>query len=307
MLALIIRLFPLWAVLFSAYAYLNPSHFVSLQNLIVPCLTLIMLTMGLTLTPAHFKNVLRHKSAVALGVCLQFSVMPLAALLVSRMLGFDHELTLGMILVGAVAGGTASNVLCYLAKGDVALSISMTACSTLVGVVVTPVLIELLAGARVDVPASAMLLSLIKIVLIPVIIGVLMNHYLKRITQALEPVLPLISMLLIVFIIGVIMAVNAQQIASVGVLVIVAVILHNSLGLCLGYGAAKLLGFDEKVCRTVCFEVGLQNSGLAVALAMKFFTPITAVAGSLFSIWHNISGSILAGIWSKQVKANVAE
>lgn len=300
MLAIIIRLFPLWAVLFSAFAYFNPAPFDAFSGFIVPCLALIMLSMGLTLTPAHFKNVLKHKSAVLIGVLLQFSVMPLMALFVSHIFAFDTPLTIGMLLVGTVAGGTASNVLCYLAKGDVALSISMTCVSTLVGVALTPLLTELLAGQSVDVPMLGMLMSLIKIVLVPVLAGVLINHYCHNFTRRIEAILPLISMLLIVFIIGVIMAMNAAQIQNVGAIVILAVIMHNSLGLFFGYFTPKLLGFDEKVCRTVCFEVGLQNSGLAVALAMKFFTPVSAVAGSLFSIWHNISGSILAGIWSKK-------
>jgi len=209
-------------------------------------------------------------------------------------------LTIGMVLVGSVAGGTSSNVMCYLAKGDVALSITMTSISTLLGVVLTPLLVELLAGKAVDVPVVGMLMSLVKIVLVPVAGGVVINAFLHSVTEKLEPVLPLISMAAIVFIIAIVVALNAANLATIGPIVAVAVILHNSIGLASGYWVSRLVGFDERTCRTVAFEVGLQNSGLATALAMKFFSPASAVAGTIFSIWHNLSGSALAGFWAKR-------
>lgn len=299
MLGRITRLFPLWALLGSLLAYGQPTWFVGLKQQIIPLLTVIMLAMGLTLRPAHFLDVLGNRRAVLLGLVLQFSVMPLAAVLVSRLLGFDTALTVGMILVGSVAGGTASNVMCYLAKGDLALSITMTALSTLVGVVATPLLVQLLAERSVDVPAWEMLLSLIKIVVVPVVAGVLFNALFHRAIARIEPLLPLVSMAAIVLIIAIVVALNAGQLASIGPIVALAVMLHNGIGLALGYSITRLLGFDERTCRTLSFEVGLQNSGLATALAMKFFTPASAVAGTLFSIWHNLSGSLLAGIWAR--------
>lgn len=300
MLGRITRLFPLWALLGSLLAYGQPTWFVGLKQQIIPLLTVIMLAMGLTLRPAHFLDVLGNRRAVLLGLVLQFSVMPLAAVLVSRLLGFDTALTVGMILVGSVAGGTASNVMCYLAKGDLALSITMTALSTLVGVVATPLLVQLLAERSVDVPAWEMLLSLIKIVVVPVVAGVLLNALFHRAIARIEPLLPLVSMAAIVLIIAIVVALNAGQLASIGPIVALAVMLHNGIGLALGYSITRLLGFDERTCRTLSFEVGLQNSGLATALAMKFFTPASAVAGTLFSIWHNLSGSLLAGIWARR-------
>ncbi|MBY8173785.1 bile acid:sodium symporter family protein [Vibrio fluvialis] len=300
MLRTITQLFPLWAVLFSLCAYFFPSVFVDLKSQIVPLLTIIMLAMGLTLKPKDFLNVVTNKKAIGIGLILQFSVMPLAALLVSLLLGFDPMLTIGMVLVGSVAGGTSSNVMCYLAKGDVALSITMTSISTLLGVVLTPLLVKLLAGQSVDVPAMSMLMSLVKIVLVPVSIGLLCNVLLHSVTEKLEPVLPLISMVAIVMIIAIVVALNASQLATIGPIVTLAVILHNSIGLASGYWICRALGFNESICRTVAFEVGLQNSGLATALAMKFFTPASAVAGTIFSIWHNLSGSLLAGYWAKR-------
>ncbi|MFQ2245346.1 bile acid:sodium symporter family protein [Aeromonas enteropelogenes] len=300
MLGRITNLFPLWALLFSLLAYWQPSLFTDLKAQIVPLLTIIMLAMGLTLRPANFIDVVHNKKAIGLGLVLQFSVMPLAALLISLLLGFDAELTVGMVLVGSVAGGTSSNVMCYLAKGDVALSITMTALSTLLGVIITPLLVQLLAGKSVDVPVLDMLLSLVKIVLIPVVLGVVANVFLHSLTARIEPVLPLVSMAAIVLIIATVVALNAGQFASIGPIVALAVILHNGIGITAGYWVSRLLGFDERICRTVAFEVGLQNSGLATALAMKFFTPASAMAGTLFSVWHNLSGSLLAGFWARR-------
>lgn len=300
MLRTITNLFPLWAVIFSLLAFFQPSLFTGLSSFIVPLLTVIMLAMGLTLRPQDFLNVVKNKKAIGVGLVLQFSVMPLTALLVSYVLQFDPVLTIGMVLVGSVAGGTSSNVMCYLAKGDVALSITMTAISTLLGVVITPLLVEVLAGKNVDVPVMSMLISLVKIVLVPVALGVLVNAFLHSFTEKLEPVLPLISMAAIVSIIAIVVALNAHQLTQIGPIVALAVVMHNSIGLTLGYWICRLVGFEDKTCRTVAFEVGLQNSGLATALAMKFFTPAAAVAGTLFSVWHNLSGSLLAGYWAKR-------
>ncbi|MBY6034761.1 bile acid:sodium symporter family protein [Marinobacter daepoensis] len=299
MIARITQLFPLWAILFSIVAYVQPSLFISFKSAIVPLLTLIMLAMGLTLTPSDFVNAARRKGAITLGVILQFSIMPVLALVISLLMGFSPEQTVGMVLVGSVAGGTSSNVMAYLAKGDVALSISMTAISTLLGVLFTPLLTGLLAGKSVDVPVAAMLMSLVKIVLIPVGIGVAINTLARSQIKRIEPALPLISMVSIVMIVAIVVALNKDNLAAHGVAIAIAVICHNGLGLALGYGLARLFGFEATICRTIAFEVGLQNSGLATALAMKFFTPVAAIPGTLFSVWHNISGSILAGYWSR--------
>ena len=300
MLSTITHLFPVWAVLLSVIAFIQPALFTSLKDLIVPLLTIIMLAMGLTLTAQDFANVSKNIKAVSVGVILQFTVMPIVALIIATLLQFDVNLTVGLVLVGAVAGGTSSNVMCFLAKGDVALSISMTAISTLLGVIFTPLLVEMLAGKAVDIPVTGMIISLIKIVLIPVILGVVINTFLHKQINFIRPSLPLVSMVAIVIIIAIVVALNAGKLVEVGSMVAIAVILHNSIGLLAGYLVTKKLGFEEKICRTIAFEVGLQNSGLATALAMKFFAPTAAIAGTIFSIWHNISGSILAGYWSRR-------
>jgi BASS family bile acid:Na+ symporter len=300
MLSTITHLFPVWAVLLSVIAFFQPTLFTSLKDFIVPLLTIIMLAMGLTLTAQDFANVSKNIKAVSVGVILQFTVMPIVALLIATLLQFDVNLTVGLILVGAVAGGTSSNVMCFLAKGDVALSISMTAISTLLGVVFTPLLVEVLAGKAVDIPVMGMIISLIKIVLIPVILGVIINTFLHKQVSIIGSSLPLISMIAIVIIIAIVVALNAEKLVEVGAMVAIAVVLHNSIGLLAGYLITKKLGFEEKICRTIAFEVGLQNSGLATALAMKFFAPTAAIAGTIFSVWHNISGSILAGYWSRR-------
>ncbi len=302
MIRMVTQLFPLWALLLSVTAYTSPDLFVGLKGAIVPLLTVIMLAMGLTLRPQDFTSVLNKLPVVGIGLVLQFSVMPAAALAISLLMGFDSELTVGMVLVGAVAGGTASNVMCYLAKGDVALSITMTAMSTLVGVVATPFIVELLVGQSVDVPVGAMLLSLVKIVLAPVVIGVIANVLFQSALEKIQSLLPLVSMLAIVTIIAIVVALNAEKLSTIGPLVAIAVIVHNSLGLIFGFYVPKLLGFDAKTCRTVALEVGLQNSGLATALAMKFFTPAAAIAGTIFSVWHNLSGSLMAVFWSRKAQ-----
>jgi BASS family bile acid:Na+ symporter len=295
-----LQLFPLWAVISSIIAYFNPSLFTGFKSSIVPLLMFIMLTMGLTLKPVDFKRVVENKKAVGLGITLQFTVMPVTAFLLSQLFAFDTQMLIGMVLVGAVAGGTASNVLCYLAKGDVALSVTMTAVSTLVGVFMTPLLTSLLIGQNVDIPVLSMLSSLAKIVLLPLFAGIALNYTFSNIIAKVHSKLPIIAMLAIIFIISIIVALNQQKLQSLSLLIVAAVVIHNLIGLTLGYWAPKKLGFNEQVCRTVAFEVGMQNSGLAVALAIKFFTPAAAIAGTLFSIWHNISGSLLAGYWQKK-------
>ncbi|MEO9653822.1 bile acid:sodium symporter family protein [Marinomonas sp.] len=297
---MVIQLFPLWALLLSVAAFFQPDLFVGLKSYIVPLLTIIMLAMGLTLSPKDFKKVLHNRKAVVVGVLLQFMVMPIAAFAVALSFGFNTELTVGMLLVGSVAGGTSSNVMCYLAKGDTALSISMTAISTLLGVVLTPFLVSLMIGQSVDVPVASMLISLFKIVLLPVAAGVLINTFFGNVIRKAEPVLPYVSMFAIVLIIAIVVALSSSKLVEVGLIVVAAVVIHNAIGLLLGYWVTYLLGFDARVCRTIAFEVGLQNSGLAAALAIKFFTPMAALPGSIFSVWHNISGSLLASYWSRK-------
>ncbi len=292
-------LFPLWALLFSLLAYWQPGLFVGLKPAILPLLGIVMFGMGMTLTWGHFRSVLQRPAAVGLGVVLQYLVMPLAAWLIAEVLGLPPALMAGLVLVGACPGGTASNVVCFLAKGDVALSITLTTVSTLLAIVMTPLLTDLYVGQKVPVPVGDMLWSIFKIVLVPVTLGVVVNRLLGAKLIRFKPVFPLVSVIAIVVIIAIIVALNRANLSSLGVAVAVAVVLHNLLGLLLGYWIPKALGLPERLCRTLAIEVGMQNSGLGVALAVKYFSVTAALPGAIFSIWHNLSGSVLAGYWSR--------
>jgi BASS family bile acid:Na+ symporter len=293
-------LFPLWAVVFSTMAYFYPQLFSQLSYTISYLLIAIMLFMGMTLSSNDFFRVLKRPKIISLGLFLQFSIMPLCALIISKLYGLSDELTIGMILVGSVSGGTASNVITYLAGGDVALSITMTTVSTLLSVLATPLLTYVYVGQSLDVPVLDMLISIVKIVLIPVLLGVILNRFFGTLITKNEPYFASLSMLLILTIIAIVVALNNDHMNEVGLLIVSAVMLHNAIGLISGYTITSLLGYEPKVCRTVAIEVGMQNSGLAVALALKYFSPLSALPGAVFSIWHNISGALLASYWNLQ-------
>lgn len=296
----ITSLFPLWAVLFSALAYGMPWLFAGLKPAIVPLLGVVMFGMGMTLTWNNFAEVLKRPGVVGLGVFLQYLVMPLAAWLVAGLLRLPPFLTAGLVLVGACPGGTASNVVCYLARGDVALSITLTTASTLLAIFLTPLLTWFYVGQQVPVPVQSMLWAIFRVVLLPVSLGVLANRLLGRRLHGVRHLFPLLSVAAIVAIIAIVVALNRASLATMGVAVALAVVLHNLLGLACGYGVPRLLGLEERICRTLAIEVGMQNSGLGVALAVKYFSATAALPGALFSIWHNLSGSLLAGYWSRR-------
>lgn len=263
-------------------------------------LCIVMFGMGLTLKPADFKVVFTHPRDVCIGFLLQFSIMPLLAWTLSRVFGLSPELTAGVILVGTCPGGTSSNVITYLAKGDVPLSVGMTAVSTVLAPIMTPLLTYLYAGESVDVRLLPMFLSILQVVIIPIALGFVINRFFPRFADGAADLLPLISTLAIVAIVGAVVSNNAAKIMDCGLLVLCVVVLHNLLGYALGYGAARLFRMDSRKCRTVSIEVGMQNSGLATSLAAVHFAqyPLATLPGALFSVWHNISGAILARIFS---------
>lgn len=293
-------LFPFWALAGAWLAYLYPAIFTDLKPAIVPLLGLVMFGMGMTLSGSSFLTVLRRPVTVGLGVALQFLLMPLAGWLLTLLFQLPVQLAIGVILVGCSPGGTASNVICYLARGDVALSITLTAVSTLLAVVATPLLTLLYAGQTVPVPVLDMLLSILKIIILPVAGGVLLNHFLHRQLAPLARLFPVISVAAIVLIIAIIVALNHAQLGRLGGAVAGAIVLHNGLGLLGGYWLPRMFGRSERECRTLAIETGMQNSGLAVALAVKYFSAGAAVPGALFSIWHNLSGSLIAAYWSRR-------
>ena len=303
MIVTLTRLFPAWAVLFSVAAWTWPQVFSSGKPAIVPLLGVVMFGMGMTLSTADFAEALRRPRVVGLGVALQYAVMPLAAWLIGLALGLPAELLAGLVLVGACPGGTASNVICYLARGDVALSITLTTASTLLAIALTPALTWLYVGQTIPVPVASMLWSILKIVLLPVAFGVLVNHLFGRRLAPVKHAFPLVSVMAIAAIIGIIVALNRNNLAALGTAVATAVVLHNAAGLAAGYGASRLLGLDERTARTLAIEVGMQNSGLGVALAVKYFSAAAALPGALFSVWHNLSGSLLASFWARKSAA----
>lgn len=294
------QLFPLWALLFSLLAWWQPQWLVGGKPAIVPLLMLIMFGMGLSLTWADFQGVLKRPALIGLGVVLQYALMPLLAFLIGSAMQLPTELLAGLVLVGACPGGTASNVIAYLARANVALSVAITFASTLVAVVATPLLTWLYLGERIAVPVSGMLISLVQIVVVPVVLGCLLNTFLQRQLTPIRELFPLVSVAAIVLVIGIIVALNAGRISEAGLLVVIAVMLHNGLGLLSGYSIARLLRLDTVTARTLAIEVGMQNSGLGVALAIKHFTPLAALPGALFSVWHNLSGSLLATVWQRR-------
>jgi len=304
MLAIITRLFPLWAVLLSVAAYYTPASFTGIGPYVTWLLMLIMFGMGVTLNVDDFKRVLTRPAPVIAGTFLHYLVMPLAAWGLAKLFHMPPDLSAGMILVGSVASGTASNVMIYLAKGDVALSVTISSVSALVGVFATPLLTKLYVDTNIQVDVVGMLLSIVQIVVVPIGLGLIIHHTLNGLVKRVEPYLPAFSMVCILLIISAVVAGSQSFIGSVGLVVIAAVILHNAIGLLGGYWGGKLFGFDESTCRTLALEVGMQNSGLAATLGKIYFTPLAALPGALFSVWHNLSGSLLAGYWSgKPIKA----
>ena len=287
-------------MLFSAAAWLWPEAFAPLRTGIVPLLGVVMFGMGITLTPADFARATRRPALLGLGAALQFGAMPLIAFVVARILGLDSQLTAGLVLVGACPGGTASNVICYLARADVALSITLTAVSTCVAVVATPLLTELYVGRAVEVNVAGMIASIFRIVIVPVALGVAVNVWLGARLGALKRVFPLVSVAAICVIIAIVLALSHERLGELTGAVVLAVALHNALGLAVGYSVPALLGMPESVRRTLAVEVGMQNSGLGVALAVQYFSALAALPGALFSIWHNLTGSLLASLWSRR-------
>jgi BASS family bile acid:Na+ symporter len=259
-----------------------------------------MFMMGLSLEKADAARILADPRPVAVGVALQFLLMPILALTLAELFQLSAQLTFGMVLLGSCAGGTASNVICYLARGDVALSVSMTFASTLVGVVATPLLCQFYLSQQIDLDRLAMVISLVQIVFLPVTAGFMVRAGLPRLSAKLQPMLPSLSIVGILAVIAIVVALNAGQLGGLSALLIVAVVLHNLLGIVAGFLLSRLFGFDLRQSQTIAIEVGMQNSGLAAALSLQFFSATAALPAALFSIWHNVSGALLAGYWGRR-------
>lgn len=286
-------------LLFSVLAFLTPGTFAWATRYTAVFLSAAMFGMGLTISAEDFKVVFTRPKEIILGCMAQYTVMPLAAWLLCMIFHLPADLAIGVILVGCCPGGTASNVITYIAGGDEALSVGMTIVSTLLAPIMTPMLTYFLAGAWVEVSFLAMVLSVIKVILVPVLLGLLIHKVVGADTmQRISPFVPMISVFAIVFIIAGIIAINVDKILTCGLLVLVIVILHNLLGMALGLLLCRAFGCEYDKATAIAIEVGMQNSGLSVSLAAANFAanPLATLPGAIFSVWHNISGSIFASI-----------
>ena len=277
-----------------AVSFIKTSYVNSLRGI-------VMFGMGLTLKPGDFKVVFSRPKDVIIGCIAQFTLMPLLAFLLTKLFGLGPELAIGVILVGTCPGGTSSNVMTYLSKGDVPLSVGMTAVSTVLAPFLTPLLTYVYAGAKVDVNMVSMFMSIIKVVIVPIAAGFVINHFFSRFTEQVVEILPLISTTAIVAIVAAVVSANSAKILTSGLLIVGVVILHNLLGYATGYIVGKLLKLDSSKCRAISIEVGMQNSGLATSLAATHFAayPLATIPGAVFSVWHNISGAVLANIYAR--------
>ena len=292
-----------------ALIFPQPIHAAIPTSWVNTLLGIVMFGMGMTLKLSDFKVVFTKPKAVICGILSQFIIMPVLAFLLVTLFQLPTELAVGVILVGACPGGTSSNVMTYLAKGDVALSVGMTACTTIMAPFVTPALVLLLAGQTVDVSYVSMLVSIVQVVLVPIALGFVINYFFSKFAQAFSKALPLISVVAICLIIMAVVSANAAKLMTTGALVVAVVMLHNVCGYALGYLVGRLLGLTKEQMRTLSIEVGMQNSGLATSLATMHFAamPMAAVPGTVFSVWHNISGAVYANILARTAEGKKDE
>ena len=288
-------------LLMALTALLIPAPFAAVDTWYInPMLGLIMFGMGLTLSPSDFRVVFSRPKDVLTGCLAQFTIMPLLAWLLTHLFALPSDLALGVILVGCCPGGTASNVITYLAKGDLALSVGMTATSTVLAPLLTPLLVWLMAGTLVDVDTLGMIMSILYVVIAPIVAGFLMQRYLPMLTRRAVAYLPAFSSLMIAMLVGIIVGHNASRLLTGGIIVVLVVVLHNVCGLALGYGIGRLLGLTHAKRTAISIEVGMQNSGLASSLATIHFAtfPMAVIPGAVFSVWHNISGALVAKLYA---------
>ena len=291
-------------VIFSVIAYFIPQYFSWMTNYTTIFLALAMFGIGTSIDSDSFKAILKNPKDVFIGALAQFTIMPLLAWILAVGFNVNRDIALGIILVGSCPGGTASNVITHIAGGNVSMSVSMTILSTLLAPIVTPFLVYLLAGRWVEVSILAMFKSVVTVVLIPVLMGIFAKKLSPEKMEKSKSIFPLISSLAIILIISGIIGANAEKIAKSDLIVLLIVMIHNALGLLLGLGVAKIFKMDYDKQTALSIEVGMQNSGLAIQLATANFAlnPLATLPGAIFSIWHNISGSIFASIRRKDVK-----
>ena len=294
------KTFALWVLVFAGIAFLNPSLFSFVGPYIALILGIIMFGMGVTMTVDDFKGVLKQPRAVLITTVAQYTIMPLLAYALCIIFKLPAEIAVGVILVGCCPGGTSSNVMTYLARGNTALSVSATAVSTILSPILTPAIFFLLASEWIDIDAGSMFKSILQIVLVPIILGLIVRSILGRKAESYSEAMPIVSVIGIVLIVAFVVGASKDRIIESGLIIFAVVVLHNGLGYLLGFLAGKLFKLDYANQKAVSIEVGMQNSGLGVAFAGVHFaaSPVTAVPSAIFSFWHNISGPLLATYWA---------
>lgn len=289
-------------VVFTALALFFPSYFTFIKPIFInPLLGLIMFGMGLSIKLEDFKLLFKKPKEVIIGVIAQFVVMPFLAFVLVKVFSLPPEIAIGVILVGASPGGTSSNVITYLSKGDVALSVAITSCTTFLAPIMTPFLIYILAGESIQIDMFGMFYSIVQVVIVPIILGAIIHKFFPKFADLMEGVLPFISTIGIVAIIASIVSKNSQNLLSSSFMIVLIVALHNIFGYLLGFLIGKITKQPLAKIKAISIEVGMQNSGLAASLAVTHFAlyPLASVPAAIFSVWHNISGGILASIYSR--------
>lgn len=287
-------------IIVAAIALFQPPMFTWVVPKISILLGIIMFGMGMTLKFKDFQLIFQRPRDIILGATAQFLIMPLISWMLVKIFSMPPELAIGMILVGTCPGGTSSNVMTYLAKGDVALSVSITMTTTLLSPILTPALMFLLAGEWIEISFTTMMMSIVQVVILPIVAGIIVNALFGSNVEKCIEYLPLVSITAIILIVGGVVAINAAKLMEVGLMIGAGVILHNVLGYALGFGISKILKMDLSKAKAISIEVGMQNSGLATSLAILHFGAAAAIPATIFSVWHNISGSIVANYFSSK-------
>ncbi|SDF03204.1 bile acid:sodium symporter family protein [Sporomusa acidovorans] len=302
----ITRFFSLWIILGVIAAYVNPEPFKPLAKYVGYCIMAVMLSMGLTVSVNDFKLIFSRPKDVFWGIVLRYMIMPFIALGLTKVLDLPPVLAAGLILVGCCPSGVASNVMTFLSKGDTALSITVSTINTVIAPFITPFMFTFLVGSIVPVNASAILLDILKIVLIPVFLGAVIRAYASDFVDKIMPIIPIVSVIAIFVTTSSGFALSAGSLANVAIIAVVAVVLHNLLGLTTGYWAARGVGMSHFKAKAICFEIGMENGGLAMALAIAHLAPLAFIPAAIFNLVHNLTGPTLASYWREKEEKKAA-
>lgn len=303
----ITKYFAFWVMLISVAAYYSPGTFSPYAPLINNSLILFMFGVGINVTLDDFKLVFKRPKDVVFGIAIRYIVMPLVAFALAKILNLPPYLAAGLILVGCCPSGIASNVLTFLGRGDTALSLTVSSFNTVLSPIFTPAMFLLLAGSFIPIDANKMILDILKIVIFPLSTCLILRAIIPSVVERVARFGPPVCIFCIIFIIAVSVALNADKLLTVGLLVFLAVMLHNLIGLGLGYRISRMFGMPEPKARAISFEVGMENSGLGLALAIAHIHPLAALPAAIFSVWHQISGSFLATYWRNKTEKAEAE